>query len=135
MSAYLKRLDIANVDDSGESVGAYIKTVHIVEVVDSNGDPYFPATEIGVVTINPDQASTTLMGRVTFTAVVTGGDATDLTYKWSVRSGNAILDTADNLASAQYTFIREGTTQIQCSVSSAKSTNSPQSNISSITVA
>jgi len=42
MSAYLKRLDIADVDDSGEIVGAYIKKVHIVEVVDSDGQPWEP---------------------------------------------------------------------------------------------
>ena len=135
MSANLTRLNIIRVDDTGANVGAYVKRVSIAEVVDSNGNPWEPATEIGVVTINPDQASVSLMGSATFTAVVTGGDATDLTYKWTVRSGNAQLDTADNLASATYTFIREGTTQIQCSVSSAKSSNSPQSNISFIIVA
>ena len=42
MSAYLKRLDIAEVDDSGEIVGAYIKKVHVVEVVDSDGNPWEP---------------------------------------------------------------------------------------------
>ena len=42
MSAYLKRLDIADVDDTGETVGAYIKKVHIVEVVDSDGNPWEP---------------------------------------------------------------------------------------------
>jgi hypothetical protein len=42
MSAYLKRLDIADVDDSGEIVGAYIKKVHVVEVVDSDGNPWEP---------------------------------------------------------------------------------------------
>ena len=42
MSAYLKRLNIAEVDDTGEAVGAYIKRVHIVEVVDSDGQPWEP---------------------------------------------------------------------------------------------
>ena len=42
MSAYLKRLNIADVDDTGEAVGAYIKRVHIVEVVDSDGQPWEP---------------------------------------------------------------------------------------------
>lgn len=135
MSAYLKRLHLDSVEESAEEPSVYLKRVEIVEVVDQNNNPWEPATEIGVVTVDPDNASIALMGSATFTAVVTGGDATDLTYKWTVRSGNAQLDTPDNLASATYTFIREGTTQIQCSVSSAKSSNSPQSNISFILVA
>ena len=69
-----------------------------------------------------------------FTAVVTGGDATDLTYKWTVRSGNAQLDTPGNEATATYTFIRDGQTQIQCTVSSANSSNSPQSNLAFVIV-
>ena len=42
MSIYLTRLNIADVDDTGESVGAYTKRVHIVEVVDSDGNPWEP---------------------------------------------------------------------------------------------
>lgn len=93
-----------------------------------------PFTEIGVVTVDPDSSVSSVMGSATFTAVVTGGDATDLSYKWTVRSGNAQLDTPDNLASATYTFIRDGSTQIQCSVSSANSSNSPQTNIAFVVV-
>ncbi len=91
-------------------------------------------TEIGAVTVNPDTVAATVMGTETFTAVVTGGDATDLTYKWTVRSGNAQLDSPDNQSSATYTFIRDGQTQIQCTVHSNKSSNSPQSNISFVIV-
>ena len=91
-------------------------------------------TEIGTVTVDPDQASVAVMGNATFTAVVTGGDATDLKYKWTVRSGNAQLDTPDNQATVTYTFIRDGQTQIQCTVSSANSSNSPQSNIGFVLV-
>jgi hypothetical protein len=93
-----------------------------------------PFTEIGTVTVSPDQASVAVMGNATFTAVVTGGDATDLTYKWTVRSGNAQLDTPDNQSSVTYTFIRDGQTQIQCAVSSANSDNSPQSNLAFVLV-
>ena len=42
MSNYLTRLNIADVDDSGESVGAYVKRVSIAEVVDSDGNPWEP---------------------------------------------------------------------------------------------
>ena len=96
--------------------------------------PSAPPTEIGTVTISPDTSAASVMGSQTFTAVVTGGDATDLTYKWTVRSGNAQLDTPDNQASVTYTFIRDGSTQIQCAVSSANSSNSPQSNIAFVVV-
>ena len=92
------------------------------------------ATEIGEVTINPDAGAVSVMGSQTFTAVVTGGDATDLTYKWTVRSGSAQLDTPDNEATATYTFIGAGQTQIQCTVSSANASNSPLSNLSLIIV-
>ena len=91
-------------------------------------------TEIGAVTVSPDAASVAAMGSQTFSAVVTGGDATDFTYKWTVRSGSAQLDTADNLDTVTYTFIGAGTAQIQCAVSSASSSNSPQSNIAFVIV-
>ena len=42
MSANLTRLNISSVDDSGSSVGAYVKRVSIVEVVDSDGNPWEP---------------------------------------------------------------------------------------------
>ncbi len=93
-----------------------------------------PVTEIGTVTISPDNSAASVMGSQTFTAVVTGGDATDLTYKWTVRSGNAQLDTPGNQSSVTYTFIRDGSTQIQCVVSSANSSNSPQSNVAFVVV-
>ena len=93
-----------------------------------------PPPTIGAVTVSPDAASVAAMESQTFSAVVTGGDATDLTYKWTVRSGSAQLDTADNLDTVTYTFIGAGTTQIQCAVSSASSSNSPQSNIAFVIV-
>ena len=137
MSAYLKRLNIDSVEEVGvDTTGsAYLKIVEVVEVVDQNGDP-FPgfSTEMGTVTINPDQAAVSVMGSQTFTAVVTGGTATDFTYKWTVRSGNALLDSADNQESATYIFTAAGTAQIQCTVSDATAENSPQSNLSFVIV-
>jgi hypothetical protein len=136
MSQYLKRIEIANVGNVEEEIQSqYLKRVHIVEVVDSDGNPWDPSLpEIGLVTINPESTTVPLNTSATFTVVVTGGDATDLTYKWSVRSGNAVIDTPDNQESATFTFIREGTTQIQCSVSSVDAHNSPQSNVSFVIV-
>ena len=93
-----------------------------------------PFTEIGEVTVDPSEGAASVMDSQTFTAVVTGGDATDIKYKWTVRSGNAQLDTPDNQASVTYTFIRDGSTQIQCDVSSANSSNSPLSNLAFVLV-
>ena len=134
MSAYLKRLQIDSVEESAEHPSAYLKRVEIVEVVDSDGNPLETVTEIGTVAVSPDAASVAVMGSQTFTVVVTGGDATDLTYKWNVRSGNAQIDTPDNQATATYTFIAAGQTQIQCTVYSANSSNSPLSNIAMVIV-
>jgi hypothetical protein len=115
-------------------VSRYTKTVAGGKDYSPPAPPPPPPTEIGAVTIDPDSAVATVMGNQTFTAVVTGGDATDLKYKWTVRSGNAQLDTPDNQATVTYTFIRDGQTQIQCAVSSANSSNSPQSNIGFVLV-
>ena len=91
-------------------------------------------TEIGEVTVNPAEVMASVMDSKTFTAVVTGGDATDLTYKWEVRRGSAQIDTPDNQASATYTMIGAGQTQIQCTVRSANASNSPQTNLSVVVV-
>ena len=74
------------------------------------------------------------MGNATFSVVVTGGDAEDLTYKWSVRSGSAQLDSSDTEASVTYTFIGGESAQIQCTVSSANASNSPQTNLSFVLI-
>ena len=113
-----------------EYVSRYTKTVAGGKDYVPPAPPGPPPTEIGTVTINPDSTGVAVNSSATFNVVVTGGDATDLTYKWTVRSGNALIDTPDNQESATFTFIREGSTQIQCLVSSANSSNSPQSNIS-----
>lgn len=117
---------VTQAEDSSDDPATKVSSITSVKDV--------PFTEIGAVTVSPDQATSAVMGSQTFTAVVTGGDATDLSYKWTVRSGNAQLDTPDNQSSATYTFIRDGQTQIQCAVSSANSSNSPQSNLAFILV-
>ena len=134
----LKQLVITDVREVGVDVptlSMFTPRVEVVEVLDSDGNP-FPgfSTEIGTVTINPDTAAVSVMGSQTFTAVVTGGTATDFTYKWTVRSGNALLDSADNEESATYIFTAGGTAQIQCTVSDATAENSPQSNLSFVIV-
>ena len=115
-------------------VSRYTKTVAGGKDYVPPAPPPPPPTEIGTVTVDPDSTASAVMGNQTFTAVVTGGDATDLKYKWTVRSGNAQLDTPDNQSSVTYTFIRDGQTQIQCAVYSANSSNSPQSNIGFVLV-
>ena len=115
-------------------VSGYTKTVAAGKGYVPPAPPPPPPTEIGAVTINPSEGAASVMDSRTFTAVVTGGDATDLAYKWTVRSGNAQLDTPGNEATVTYTFIRDGQTQIQCTVSSANSSNSPQTNLAFVIV-
>ena len=135
MSQYLKRIEIANMGAAEDELQSqYLKRVHIVEMVDSDGNPWEPATEIGTVTIDPDSTAVSVMGSATFSVVVTGGDATDLTYKWTVRNGTAQLDSPNDQESATFTFIQAGQAQVQCTVGSAKSSNSPQSNVSFVLV-
>ena len=137
MSAYLKRLNIDSLEEVGVDTtsSAYLKRVEIVEVVDESGDPSYSA-EIGTVTIDPDTVAVNAMDSATFSVVVTGGDATDLTYKWTARGGggNAIIDSPDDQTSATFIFVRSGSETIQCTVSSESAGNSPQSNISFVVV-
>lgn len=93
-----------------------------------------PPPTIGEVTINPDTTGVALNSNSTFNVVVTGGDATDFTYKWTVRSGNALLLTPNNESTATYNFTRAGTVQIQCAVYSAGALNTPQTNVSFVIV-
>ena len=135
---YLKRLEITEVEESDTptTVNNYLPIKKILEAVDQEGNVWepVPVTEIGTVTVSPDNLAASVMGSQTFTAVVTGGDATDLTYKWNVRSGAAQLETSDHLPTVTYTFLAAETVQIQCVVSSANSSNSPQSNIAFVLV-
>lgn len=115
-------------------VSRYTKTVVVGSSSVPPAPPPPPSTEIGTVTVSPDSSVVSVMGSQTFTAVVTGGDATDLRYKWNVRSGAAQLDTHDHLPTVTYTFLAAETAQIQCVVSSANSSNSPQSNLAFVMV-
>ena len=106
----------------------------VVQLNSITGIKTVAQSTIGTVTINPDTAAVSAMGNATFSVVVTGGDAEDLTYKWSVRSGSAQLDSSDNEASVTYTFIGGESAQIQCTVSSANASNSPQTNLSFVLI-
>jgi hypothetical protein len=95
MSAYLKRLDIAEVDDTGEAVGAYIKKVHIVEVVDSDGNPWEPVPgpdpwdELVVENkaTNNDGNSAVVGQTIAFTtATYIGGNPDTTTYRHRIQT-------------------------------------------------
>ena len=135
---YLKQLEISSVQEVGVDTPAlsmFTPRVEVVEVLDENGDPSY-SPEIGTVTIDPDTVAVNAMDSATFSVVVTGGDATDLTYKWTARGGggNAIIDSPDDQTSATFIFVRSGSETIQCTVSSESAGNSPQSNISFVVV-
>ena len=132
MSANLKRLDIADVDDSGEIVGAYIKKVHIVEVVDSEDNSWVPEdTLIGEVSflkdgepLDPNTPLEDTVGHAINLEVVISGDATDLNYEWSVRSGDT---TVSQQGTSAVINPAEGISIISLTVTSSGATDSPNS--------
>ena len=89
MSAYLKRLDIANIEEV-TSFGMYVKYVNIVEVVDQDGNPWEPVPgpdpwdELAVVSRTSTSGSTTLGSTLTgVMAEYTGGEPpVDELYQW-----------------------------------------------------
>ena len=97
MPAYLKRLDIAGVEEVGEDTtnSQYLKRVEIVEVVDSNGQPWEPVPgpdpwdEIvkdvpsNITTASPLAPGTTINGT---TGTFTGGNPETTTYRYRWRT-------------------------------------------------
>lgn len=96
MSAYLKRLDISNVGNAAEEQPtAYMKRVHIVEVVDSDGNPWEPVPgpdpwdelvkdkPSQINTATPLPVGTTINGT---TGTFTGGDPENTTYRYRWRT-------------------------------------------------
>lgn len=90
MSAYLKRLDITNIEE-GTSSGAYVKYVDIVEVVDQDGNPWEPVPgpdpwDALVVTQKAllHESNIYEIGETIYatTATYTGGDPETITYRW-----------------------------------------------------
>jgi len=132
MSAYLKRLNIADADDSGETVGAYIKRVHIVEVVDSEDNSWVPDdTLIGEVSflkdgepLDPNIPLEDTVGHAFNLEVVISGDATDLNYEWSVRSGDTTVSQQGTTAVINPA---EGISIISLTITSSDATDSPNS--------
>ena len=94
MSAYLKRLDITNIEE-GTSSGMYVKYVDIVEVVDQDGNPWEPVPgpdpwdelvkdKAPEITTNaPLPVGTTING---VTGTFTGGDPEVITYRYRWRT-------------------------------------------------
>ena len=94
MSAYLKRLDITNIEE-GTSSGMYVKYVDIVEVVDQDGNPWEPVpgpdpwddlvkdVNSNITTSAPLPVGTTINGT---TGTFTGGDPENTTYRYRWRT-------------------------------------------------
>ena len=117
MSAYLKRLDIASVEEVGvETTGtAYLKRVEIVEVVDQDGQPWEPVPGPDpwdeLVLVDPSawaNLNNYVVGEEIYAdvAAFTGGsDQTILRYRWQTK-----VNEGDNWTSTgwtQYTGARE----------------------------
>ena len=88
MSAYLKRLDVTNIE--GTSSGMYVKYVDIVEVVDQDNNPWEPVpgpdpwdelvkdVPAKITTAAPLPVGTTINGT---TGTFTGGDPENTVYR------------------------------------------------------
>ena len=57
MSAYLKRLQIEEVEEPSEHPSAYMKIVNIVEVVDSDGNPWEPVPPVDPLEVADGQGA------------------------------------------------------------------------------
>ena len=94
MSAYLKRLDVTNIEE-GTSSGMYVKYVDIVEVVDQDGNPWEPVpgpdpwdelvkdVPAKITTAAPLPVGTTINGT---TGTFTGGDPENTVYRYRWRT-------------------------------------------------
>lgn len=101
-----------------------------------------PQTTIGVISFlangvkAPDNLFSTLVGStLDVDCITTGGTATDQTYLWKIRNGDATFtgSTTNKTCNVQLGNV-VGMVHLQCDVSSANSTNSPQSSILGVVV-
>ena len=131
MSAYLKYLQIEEVEETAEHPSAYLKIVNIVEVVDQDGNPWEPAPgpdpwddlvvnqkallhESNIYEIGETISATT----ATFTG---GSDNVTYRWRWQWRQdpdgawANTQWNTYDNeLTQASYTIGNAGQVRFQC---------------------
>ncbi len=84
----------------------------------------------------PDNLFSILVGStLNVDCITTGGTATDQTYLWKIRNGDATFvgSTTNKTCSVQVGNVA-GMVNLQCDVSSANSTNAPQSSILGVVV-
>ena len=74
MAEYLKRLQLAEVEELTDHPTEYMKVVNIIEVTDQAGNPLDFNEEIGTVKISPEDLNSCSVGdAVTFSVSVVGG--------------------------------------------------------------
>lgn len=104
--------------------------------------PEPPQTTIGAISFlangvkAPDNLFSILVGStLNVDCITTGGTATDQTYLWKIRNGDATFvgSTTNKTCSVQVGNVA-GMVNLQCDVSSANSTNSPQSSVLGVVV-
>ena len=89
-----------------------------------------PQTTIGELTVAPSDRALSAGAEQKFTSAFTG-DASDVRYSWSIRSGNAQLVSPNTTSSTvTYSFFSAGPVQVQCTCFSDNSSDSPQSFVS-----
>ena len=132
MSAYLKYLQIEEVEEMADHPSAYLKIVNVVEVVDQDGNPWEPAPgpdpwdELVIVDKALYHESNVYeIGETVYatTATYTGGDAEQTTYRWRWQwrqsSDGAWANTTwtnynNTLEQVSYTIPNAGQIRFQC---------------------
>ncbi len=92
-----------------------------------------PFQTFGTFSMTPGDSALSSGSTQAFTSSF-DGDATNVTYSWSVRSGSATLQSGQGTSSATYLFVDPGAVQIQCTATSSNASDSPVSFVSMVVV-
>ena len=133
MSQYLKRLEISNVGNvEEEQQSHYLKRVHIVEVVDQDGNPWEPdpglvewGTISQTVSDNPYDPNTDgaapVSANTPIICTVSVTDApSDLAYEWSKRGTDDVLFETPNNSQTAITFPTQGVFTVTVALKSSQ---------------
>ena len=103
-----------------------------------------PQTTIGAISFLAngieaagDNCSALVGSTINVDCITTGGDATNETYTWSIRSGSASIkgSTTNKTCDVELGNEYPGMVQVQCTVRSQNSSNTPQSSVLAVVLA
>lgn len=83
------------------------------------------AETIGSVSVGGEASISTLNVGKTYTATITGGDATNVDYQWTRSGPGVVLNEPTDQSSVQAVFTADGTYTLTCTVTDENAGNSP----------